>query len=217
MNIINYVIILWFLMMQFGRTEYTEEDYVKVAKDYIYEKYNNTVDCNYKVVVDNKVYIYIDQKGYDDIPYNYLDSLILLDKETKKIIHAKLKMNPEVDERYNDGNPLPLIKIPDFINKSIYNGKYNINESDVKVSQKGKHKNYYEIDNAPFILKEKIKNMIDVKKMFEPITNNNKGNVYELAYFIDFIDENYDNYSMILFAFTKKLKKVTKNGRRLKL
>jgi len=204
-------------MMQFGRTEYTEEDYVKVAKDYIYEKYNNTVDCNYKVVVDNKVYIYIDQKGYDDIPYNYLDSLILLDKETKKIIHAKLKMNPEVDERYNDGNPLPLIKIPDFINKSIYNGKYNINESDVKVSQKGKHKNYYEIDNAPFILKEKIKNMIDVKKMFEPITNNNKGNVYELAYFIDFIDENYDNYSMILFAFTKKLKKVTKNGRRLKL
>jgi len=56
-----------------------------------------------------------------------------------------------------------------------------------------------------------------LKKMFEPITNNNKGNVYELAYFIEFIDENYDNYFMILFAFTKKVKKVTKNGTRIKL
>jgi len=204
-------------MMQLGKTEYTEEDYVKVAKDYIYEKYKDAVDCNYRVVIDKMVYIYIDQKGYDDIPFNYLDSLILLNKDTKQVIHAKLKMNTEIDERYNDGNPLSLKKIPEYINKLIYNDKYKINEEDVKVSQKGKFKNHYEIDNVPFILEEKIKNVIDVKKMFEPITNNNKGNVYELAYFIEFIDENYDNYFMILFAFTKKVKKVTKNGTRIKL
>jgi len=97
-------------MMQLGKTEYTEEDYVKVAKDYIYEKYKDAVDCNYRVVIDKMVYIYIDQKGYDDIPFNYLDSLILLNKDTKQVIHAKLKMNTEIDERYNDGNPLSLKK-----------------------------------------------------------------------------------------------------------
>jgi len=212
MNIINYsIIFIWILLIQFGKTEYTEKEYIEVAENYVYERYNNTVECDYRAVIDNMVYIYIDQVAYNGVPINYLDSLIILNKKTKNVIYANLKLNPDIYENLNKKKPLPLEEIPSFINELIYNGTYEINTNEINVSQKNNLKNIFEIDNIPFLVEEE-NNFIDIERIFEPVTKNNTGNIYELAYFITFTDIDYNDYFMILFAHTKKIKKITKNG-----
>ncbi|OUM67991.1 hypothetical protein PIROE2DRAFT_4408 [Piromyces sp. E2] len=183
--------------------QYTEEDYIKVAKDYIKEKYNMDINCRYRVVIDNSVFIYIDQLAYE-YPISTLDSVILIDKETKEIIHANLRIKTEIFERNADGNePLPLEEVPQFINNIIYNGKYKIDTDKIKVTQKKKYNNIYDIENVPFVLQEDDAK-IEIEKLFEPITKNNRGNVYELSYFIKYTDEDHNTYNIILFAYTRQ-------------
>ncbi|ORX58354.1 hypothetical protein BCR36DRAFT_233959, partial [Piromyces finnis] len=202
--IFNIVIFLAILLTSLSMAAYTEEEYIKVAKDYIKEKYSQDINCKYRVVIDNSVFIYIDQLAYDT-PISTLDSVMLIDKDTKEVIHANLRIKTEIYERYVvDGTPLTLEEIPEFINKLNYNEEYKINAKEIKVIQKKNFNNYYDIENVPFVLKEEDnKNTIEVEKIYEPITKNNRGNVYELAYYINYTDEKHNAYNIVLFAYTK--------------
>jgi len=211
MKIINTIILLWtLLLISFSMAVYTEEEYIQVAKDYIKEKYKMEINCKYRVVIDNSVFIYVDQLAYE-YPINYLDSVFLIDKETKEIIHANLRIKTDIKERYVDDGPLPLEELPEFLNNLKYDGKYKIDKDNVKVTQKKKYNNIYDIENVPFLLNEED-SVIEVEMMYEPITKNNVGNVYELSYFIKYTDENHTTYNIILFAYTREVKKITTVG-----
>ncbi|ORX86544.1 hypothetical protein BCR32DRAFT_240941 [Anaeromyces robustus] len=239
MKIFNYgIILLWIfsLFLQLVTAEekgkekeknelFTPEQFIELAKNYIYENYG-ILSCNYRAVIDNVAYVYIDQTA-NDIPIRSLDSLIMFDKTTAEIIYTNMKIKTTVYERYVENTePLPLENVPEFINDLSYHGEYKINIKDVEVIPTKKFRNNYYIDNIPFLLDEESdnENFIEIEKVYEPITsntniNNNKdndgedtSNIVELAYYIKYIDVNYDTYSIILFAYSHEVKKITKDG-----
>eukprot|EP00833_Pecoramyces_ruminatium_P010880 jgi/Orpsp1_1/1184912/evm.model.c7180000091503.1 len=207
MKLLNFgLLFIWMVLFHVSLAkEYTKEDYIEIAENYISEKFNNTsINCKYRVVIDTMAYVYIDELA-GDIPIRYLDSVIMINKETLEIFHANLKIKTEIYERYVEGEePLSLQEIPEFINQLNYEGKYEIDTDNVKVVQKKNYNNYYDIKDIPYVLIEKdSENSIEVEVVYEPITRNNNGDVFELAYYIKYRDENDDYYSIILFANTK--------------
>ena len=215
MKILKYgFLLLWVFLIQFSMAkEYTKKDYIEVAEKYIEEKYNASINCSYRVVIDSSVYVYISELGAGDIPIQYLESLILINKETLEVIHANLRLKMEVYERVTNEKPLSLEEIPEFLNQLTYEGEYEIDTKSVEVTPKENHKNHYDIENIPFLLDEKDnKTTIEVEKVYEPITKNNSGNVYELTYYINYMDVHHNAYTVILFAYTKTVKKIIKGG-----
>ncbi|KAG4106518.1 hypothetical protein H8356DRAFT_1626271 [Neocallimastix lanati (nom. inval.)] len=214
MNILKYILLLvWVIFIQFSKAEEaTDEDYIAVVDKFLLEKYNVALDYKFRVVIDNVVYVYLDEIS-NNIPLRYLDSTFMIDKETKEIIYSNLRVKTDVSERYVDDEPLSIEEIPEFLNQLNYNGEYEIDGDSVEVVPKKKFNNYYDIENVPFLLIEQDNiNTIEVEKVYEPITKNNSGNIFELAYYINYTDDHDNTYSIILFAYTRIVKKITKNG-----
>jgi len=214
MNILKYILLLvWVIFIQFSKAEEaTDEDYIAVVDKFLLEKYNVALDYKFRVVIDNVVYVYLDEIS-NNIPLRYLDSTFMIDKETKEIIYSNLRVKTDVSERYVDDEPLSIEEIPEFLNQLNYNGEYEIDGDSVEVVPKKKFNNYYDIENVPFLLIEQDNiNTIEVEKVYEPITKNNSGNIFELAYYINYTDDHDNTYSIILFAYTRIEKKITKNG-----